>query len=188
MKQPVDMLKDEHRVIERVLRALGGICRRLEQNEPIPSETFGELIDFIRMFADRCHHGKEEAHLFPALIERGIPRDGGPIGVMLYEHEVGRQLVTELNQAAEAYQAGDAGAGQHIVSVGRRYIELLTQHIYKEDNILFPMADQVLDASSQRSLSEVFERVDAELGDGFHQRYAQLASALEQTWSAGGRE
>ncbi|MCS6806931.1 MAG: hemerythrin domain-containing protein [Blastocatellia bacterium] len=187
MKHPIDMLKSEHRVIERALGALDGICQRMEQNERIPSEALSSLIDFFRMFADRCHHGKEEAQLFPALVERGIPREGGPIGVMLYEHEVGRGLVKEFSQAAEAYHSGDASAGQQIISVGHRYIELLTQHIYKEDNILFRMAEQVLDEPSQRALGEAFEQVDSEFGDGFHQRYEQLANALEQAWSSGSK-
>jgi hemerythrin-like domain-containing protein len=178
------MLKNEHRVIERVLRALDGVCRRLERSEPIPSDAFSSLIDFIRTFADRCHHGKEEAHLFPALAERGVPREGGPIGVMLYEHDVGRRLVAELNQAAGAYQAGDATATERVIDIGRRYVELLTQHIQKEDNILFRMAERILDAPSQASLSEAFEHVQSGFGAGFHERYEQLAITLEQTWGA----
>lgn len=183
MPTPVEILSHEHRIIERVLRAIEGICGKLERGEAVPSDVLSQVIAFIGDFADGCHHRKEEQMLFPALEERGVPREGGPIGVMLYEHEVGRDLVAQISRAVEAYAAGDRAAGQQIISPARRYIELLTQHIFKEDNVLFPMAGQVLDPSAQTSLAQAFERMEEEKGLQTHAHYEQVAAQLEAAWA-----
>jgi hemerythrin-like domain-containing protein len=183
MINPLDILSNEHRIIERGLRALQGICVRLEQGEKVPPEALAQLLDFIRTFADRFHHAKEEALLFPALEEHGVPRAGGPLGVMLYEHETARQLVAELARAVEVYSQSDTQLIQSLVETARHYLELLSTHIYKEDNVLFPMAKGVLVASALASLREGFAQVEAEFGAGQREKYEQIATELENTWA-----
>jgi hemerythrin-like domain-containing protein len=183
MPGPVEILMHEHRIIERALRALRGVCQRLENGEAVPADVPTQLVEFIQTFADRCHHGKEEKHLFPALEERGVPRDGGPIGVMLYEHEVGRGFVREMVEAASAYARGESAAAARFVSAARQYMDLLAQHIYKEDNVLFQIAQSVLDAPTRAALAEAFEREEAALGLGTHEQYEALAGELERAWA-----
>lgn len=179
----VEILSHEHRIIEKVLRAIEGICGKLERDEAVAPDALLQVIAFIRDFADGCHHRKEEQMLFPALEEHGVPREGGPIGVMLYEHEVGRNLVAQISRAVEAYAAGDRAAGQRFVAPARRYIELLTQHIFKEDNVLFPMTEHVLDPSTQTSLAQAFERMEEDKGLQTHAHYEQVAAQLEAAWA-----
>jgi len=186
MTEAIDILKREHRIIERVLRALNGVCQRFESGEPVPPEALRQFPDFMREFADRCHHAKEEAHLFPALERRGMAHEGGPIGVMLYEHEIGRGLVAELNQSARAYQAGDPAGGRRFVDVAGRYIDLLSRHIQKEDNILFRVAEEMLDETALAWLRQAFEQVEGALGAGTHEQYERSAMELEHTWAPEG--
>lgn len=120
--------------------------------------------------------------LFPVLEKRGVPREGGPIGVMLDEHEVGRRLAAQMKRAVEAYAAGDPAAGQQFLQPARRYIELLTQNIFKEENVLFPMAEQVLDAAQRTSLAQAFEQMEEAKGLQTHAHYEQVADQLETTW------
>jgi hemerythrin-like domain-containing protein len=183
MPEPIETLKHEHRIIERVLRALDGICQRFENGEQVPPEALSPFIDFLRAFADRCHHGKEEVHLFPVLEQQGVPHEGGPIGVMLYEHEVGRGLVAELDRAVQAYKNGDPEGSRQFVDTARRYIDLMTMHIHKEDNILFQIAEDVLDETVLASLRQTFEQAQAELGVGIHEHYEQIAAELEKAWT-----
>ncbi len=183
MINPLEILSNEHRTIERGLRALGGLCVRLEQGEKVPPEVLAQLLDFIRTFADRFHHAKEEALLFPALEEHGVPRVGGPIGVMLCEHETARQLVAELARAVEAYSQGEAQVIQSLIETTRHYLDLLSAHIHKEDNVLFPIAKGVLTVSALASLREGFAQVEAELGATQREKYEQIAAELETTWS-----
>jgi hemerythrin-like domain-containing protein len=98
-----------------------------------------QLIEFFIVFVDKCHHGKEEELLFPALEAIGVQRDGGPIGVMLAEHQQGREYVQKMNEAFSQYNEGDRAAATKLAKNARAYIALLRQHIDKENNVLFPI-------------------------------------------------
>jgi len=174
-------LKEEHQVILRMIKVLIVASDKLEKGEDVPPEVFKKAVDFIRTFADRCHHGKEQDTLFPLMEERGILRHRGPIAVMLMEHEQGRQFVKGLAEALARYQSGDKTAKSAIVENARGYAELLDQHIYKEDNILYPMGDKVLSQSDNRELLEKFEKIEREIiGEGKHEYYLRMISELEK--------
>ena len=174
-------LTTEHRAIERMLAVLESAAARLEAGEPVRPDVFREALDFVRNFADRCHHGKEEENLFPRLEELGVPREGGPLGVMLSEHDEGRAFIGAIAAAVDAYEGGDEAAARTIASNASGYVDLLRGHILKEERVLFPMADQVLSADDQRSLEESFERIETEvMGPGVHERYHRMLDELER--------
>ena len=102
-----DILSTEHRVIEVLLNCLEKISADALKSGKLDSEAANKAIDVIRNFADKCHHGKEEGHLFPALISRGMPREGGPVGQMLIEHEMGRSFVRGMADSVIKAAAGD---------------------------------------------------------------------------------
>jgi hemerythrin-like domain-containing protein len=176
-----EVLREEHRVIEGVLETLEEAAGRLESGRPVRPEFLLAVTDFIRGFADGCHHRKEEGVLFKRMEAHGVPAGGGPVGVMLAEHELGRRYTRELTAAAQAMQAGDTGARRMALESARSYIALLRQHIWKEDNILFPMADHVIPAEQHAAVWRDFEHVEhAETGAGVHERYLALAEALAE--------
>ncbi len=174
------ILSDEHKVIMRVLSALEKAANRLEAGEAVNPTFFIEAADFIKGFADGCHHQKEEGVLFPAMIQAGLPREAGPVAVMLSEHEQGRQFTRGMRQAAERLAGGDESARAEIISNAMGYVRLLRQHIQKEDFILFPMADKIIPAPEQQQVAEAFEQVEhQEIGEGVHEKYLALAKKLE---------
>ncbi|WP_309492787.1 hemerythrin domain-containing protein [Candidatus Hecatella orcuttiae] len=176
-----DILKEEHRMIKRMLKVLTAAAQKLEGGEEVSPAVFEEVIDFIRTFADRCHHGKEEQTLFPVLERRGLPREGGPTGTMRMEHERGREFVKAMAQAVERYRGGDEEAKHAIVANARGYVDLLTQHISKEDDVLYPLAEQVLGKKEHVELLEKFEEVEKTMvGEGKHQQYIKLLERLER--------
>jgi hemerythrin-like domain-containing protein len=180
-----DVLSSDHRLIERVIAALGAAARRLEANEAVRPGFFLDAARFIQGFADGCHHRKEEGVLFRAMNEHGMPTEAGPIAVMLHEHEMGRAYTRAMREAAERLQAGDEAAKAEVAAAARGYAAVLSQHIMKEDNILFPMAARVIPQSEHDDVFEAFERVEAEsTGAGEHDRYVALAEALEQEAAA----
>ena len=184
MTHALARLEDDHTTIKKVLRALDGICQRLEQGSAVDAVVPHQVVDFFREFADRNHHGKEEAYLFPALEKCGLPREAGPIGVMLHEHETGRGLVGEMSTAAAEYGSGVAGAGTRYADAGRRFIEHLTRHIEKEEGVLFPMAADLLDRRTLESMTEWFRQVeDGEIGVLKISEYKHFAAAIESAWS-----
>lgn len=174
---PTDILKSEHRVIEQVLCCLEKIAAEARTQKRLDGQSAREAIEFFRNFADRCHHGKEETHLFPAMEAAGFPRNGGPTGVMLYEHQQGREHVRGMD-AAEAQAAAGAAVEQFCVHA-EGYIDLLREHIAREDHCLFSMANQALSAADQARVLEAFHRVESEhMGQGTHERFVDLANRL----------
>jgi len=175
------ILMDEHRVIEHVLRAIDAIAARAARGEEVRGGFFLDAADFIKNFADGCHHLKEEGVLFVAMTEAGVPVEGGPIGVMLAEHEKGRAFTRGMRDATEKWQAGDVSQLEPVLLNAKGYSTLLRQHIHKEDNVLFPMADRVIPAERQGKIEEEFERIEREeTGAGVHEKYHALAESLEK--------
>jgi hemerythrin-like domain-containing protein len=174
-------LRTEHRAIERMLAILEAAAQRLEQGQRVRPEVFRQAVDFVRNFADRCHHTKEEENLFPRLEARGVPRQGGPIGVMLFEHDEGRAFAGAIAGAIDAYESNGLSAAGVIAENARGYVDLLRGHIAKEDNVLFPMADRVLTPTDQAELEQRFEQIETErMGPGVHERYHRLLDELER--------
>ncbi len=176
---PTDILKNEHRVIEQVLNVLEKIAYRAGVENKFDIESAEEALDFFRNFADRCHHGKEEDQLFPLLESRGFSRETGPTGVMLHEHESGRQFIRGMADAIESARGRDKEAGDRFAGYARAYIDMLRMHINKEDHCLFAMTDKTLSAADQEHLMAQFDKVESEeMGDGTHCRYVDLANRL----------
>jgi hemerythrin-like domain-containing protein len=177
--KPTDVLKEEHRGIEVGLRILGKVADKLQADQPVPPEHLDQLVDFIRTVADKCHHGKEEDLLFAEMVKAGVPKQGGPIAVMLVEHDQGRGYVKGMADAIPAYKAGDVRAGYKVAENARGYVRLLTQHIEKEDNILYPIADMHLSEEQQICLLEGFDKVEEErVGHGKHEEYHRMLDRL----------
>lgn len=178
--EATQVLMSEHRVIERVIQALDTAVKELELGHPVRPGFFIDATDFIKGFADGCHHRKEEGVLFKALAENGMPPGAGPVAVMLYEHEQGRRYTRLLREAASRL-AGDPSARDAVIENASYYAALLRQHIQKEDHVLFPIADRLLPQEAQQRVTEGFEHLEhEETGEGVHEKYLALAQALEQ--------
>jgi hemerythrin-like domain-containing protein len=179
MAKATEVLMAEHRGIERMLAAMERNLGRLESGDETAVPTFAQGVDFLRNFADRCHHHKEEKLLFPALAARGVPVEGGPVGVMLHEHDLGRGHIRAMADALPKAEAGDRAAMRDLATAARAYIQLLRDHIHKEDNILFEMANRVLSADEQEQMAREFDRIEDEvIGAGVHERYHQMLDQL----------
>lgn len=168
--KPTEILMSEHRVIEKVLARVAKACDRADAGS-FDAEEFAVSLAFFREFADKRHHGKEENKLFPAMNRHGMPMDSGPLACMLSEHDLGRSLLKAVSDGLPGSRAGDAAAMKTVVASYREYISFLTDHIYKEDNILFKMADQVIPAQAQAELEAEFVEFDRQ-GIGERERAA----------------
>lgn len=162
---PTQTLREEHRVILRALTLLEVAAARLSGARVLPDGWWEELLEWLRSFADRNHHAKEEDYLFPALAQAGVPAAGGPVGVMLEEHADGRALIQTMAE----------GHGDRRVAAARCYVHLLRAHIDKENDVLFPLTEAVLDLQALLLVARGFEKVEAEQGP---------AAALERAEAA----
>lgn len=183
-RDPIALLMQEHRLIEQVLNALeryadavaGGAFER---------DDLARFVAFIQEFADARHHRKEEDILFAAMVDSGFPSDGGPIAVMLHEHEVGRSLVGELARIAESNDAWSGELATRLVAAAREYVGLLRSHIAKEDEVLYQIARSVLPPPVMDEVAARCEAIEQDyVRRGEDTRLERLGADLVQRYAA----
>jgi hemerythrin-like domain-containing protein len=172
----IETLMNEHRAIERVLDALVGFGEEVQRKGTTEKEELARFVTFVRGFADAAHHGKEEDILFAAMVEHGFPREGGPIAVMLHEHDQGRGLVAILHARAEQQEPWSDADRQEISSVASGFARMLRAHIHKEDAILYPMAEQHLPPEAIEAVAQACERYESRAGA--HEKLRALGDEL----------
>ena len=170
----IRILEHEH---EAILFGIGLTEKALAKalsGDASAKADLGELVDFIRGFADACHHGKEEGILFPALEKAGIPNAGGPIGQMLAEHVQGRTFVAAMRAALASGELRTSFA-----QALSGYAALLRAHIEKENGVLFPMGERVLDLATLEALGAEFDvHEEHVMGKGEHERLHAMLDRL----------
>jgi hemerythrin-like domain-containing protein len=180
--------KPNIRVIQRVVAGMVVLANQLEAGDDVDPSLLQRIVDFLRTFADRCHHGKEEAWFFPALVRRGVPSHGCAIGGLTMEHQKGRQMVNEFDGAIQSWQRQEAASRENLVKTLRALATFYPSHIWKEDYLLFPLAVKFLTPEDQSELAEKFESVEHEIGDNVRARMERLADQLETYTTSGGRD
>jgi hemerythrin-like domain-containing protein len=178
-ENPVAMLEAEHRVIEKMVSVMAMLASDLEVGRPVDTETLRNIVGFLRTYADKYHHGKEEVHLFPVLAAKGVPVNGCPLGALMGEHQEGRGLVAEFAQGLEAHAAASPSSREALAQTLHSLVELYLGHIWKEDYLLFPMTNKVLSPKEQAALYVRFEAVDRATDQEVPRRFEQPAANLE---------
>jgi hemerythrin-like domain-containing protein len=174
-----EILMHEHELILRGVAVLERMAGRARAGQAVPASDANAIVEFIKKFADGCHHAKEEGVLFPAMEAAGMPRNGGPIAVMLAEHDEGRAAVRAMVEAIGAFGSSD-GAQAAFAVAADAYAHLLTNHIYKENNILFRMADNVLGPHQDAEILRAYDEHEAKVaGPGEHERFHKVVEELE---------
>ena len=148
-------LRKDHDLIEKVIKAMESTIELLTNNKQIPESILLPVIDFSKNFTDVCHHSKEENSLFPALEQAGMPRNMGPIAMMLMDHERSREIGKHMENSAKEYLS--SGNSENLINYMKQYVEHITEHLWKENNRLFMMAEA--------RLQYVSEKVDKELNE-----------------------
>ncbi|MBI2046852.1 hemerythrin domain-containing protein [Candidatus Pacearchaeota archaeon] len=154
MKTAVQILSGEHENILKIAEALNKECDALESGKKLNTDFFSKAIEFIRGYADRFHHAKEEDILFKELCRLDAKMHCNPVEQMLYEHNLGRNFVKGME---EGLKEGNNG---RIIENARRYSQLIQEHINKEDNILYPMAEEALSEKAKESILKKFKEIE----------------------------
>ncbi len=173
-------LRRDHDLIDKVLRAMKSTVQMLRDGKHIPEPILAQVIDFSSNFTDVCHHGKEEGSLFPSLERAGMPKDTGPIAMMLMDHRRQREIASNMADAAKQYIASGDPAG--LIVIMEEYISHVTEHLWKENNRLFMMAEarlQHVASQVDRELGEIEDAKLEEIGKS-RQHYEDLADSLEK--------
>ena len=183
--EATDILMEEHRIIERVLSALETQARRAQAGTAVRAGFFQDAAAFFRNFVDSCHHRKEDEPFLMAMMDAGLSNQTGPIAIMLAEHEQGRAFNRAVEKAARSLERGEASARDDMARSALEFAAFLRQHIRRENEFLFPMADRLIPPGAQERLLAEFERFERdEIGAGVHQKYHRMAEALEKEAAA----
>lgn len=173
-------LRRDHDLIEKVVKAMDTTVQLLKQGKTIPESILIPTIDFSKNFTDVCHHNKEEQSLFPALGRAGMPTNFGPVAMMLMEHEKSREIAKKMESSSDIYlKSGDA---KQLISDMEEYVEHITEHIWKENNRLFMMAEARLQHVADQVNNELNEIEETKLKESGRTRsdFEKLAEDLTQ--------
>jgi DUF438 domain-containing protein len=179
-----DFLVAEHEMIERAMAVLKSNLERIDETVKAPLQM-QRAIDFLLEFGDKMHNTKEERFLFPLMGQKGLPVEGGPIGVMLMEHDAERKLlgrmIAELPNLVEATVAGR----QKFAAEGFEYLKIRAEHIWKENDVLYAMGRKVISEEENATLLNEFKTLDKQTyGDTARQHYAQMLAEVEKNSEA----
>lgn len=182
--EEMDLTKDlveEHKLIKKAIDLLEKAIGELSKGKEVEPIIFEQVTDFIKNFADKFHHAKEEDILFKELIKKGMPEKDSPIEAMLIEHDQGRNFVKGIVKGTEDLKKGNKDANKEIIENAKGYIELLREHIDKEDNILYPLAEKTFTKDEKDKQLDEYKKAEIEKGGlATVQKYKDLVAKLEE--------
>jgi len=173
-------LVTEHRLILRMIALLERNALRTAEGTYTNWQFYLDGVDFIRNYADSFHHAKEEDVLFEALIQNGMPREHSPVAAMLMEHDQGRAFVKALKTAAMGAISGHDGWKQIIAENALAYAALLREHIAKEDDVLYPLAERLIPDTMRDDIVAGYAAAEARTAADFTAHYEKIVAGYEQ--------
>jgi hemerythrin-like domain-containing protein len=168
MGKATDDLRHEHEVILSVLDIADDIINSAKVDE-VKLKYCNEVLYFLSTFTDKCHHGKEDAYLFPTLVLKGVPDNDGVIAILMHEHVLGRAMVQNMREDIDKQDLNTLK--EHF----REYSIFIRKHLSKENNILFPLSDKLLKQEDQDELIEDYEiHEESIVGHGIHDQIVKM--------------
>src|SRR3989339_1283789 len=179
-KKPTLDLGEEHGGIMLMMQIMKKIAIRLLDGKEVRREDLSKVVEFLVNFADKCHHGKEEDIFFPKLVKTTSNKK--LVNMLVGEHKTGRDFIRGIVESFKKYKAGNPDAIHIAVNI-EGYVQLLTEHIRKENTILFPIADKELPTKIQEKMAKEFERFEKNvIGAGKHEEFHGWLKELSQTY------
>jgi len=177
----INIMMMEHQNILKMLEVTRKYCLKVLKNEAVAYEDFYKIIDFVRNYADKHHHGKEEIMLFNRMTEElGFAAEKLVKHGMLVEHDMGRLYMSELEEALRKLEAGDEEAKLDIIANAMGYVNLLKRHIHKEDNVVYKFAENNLKKETRDIIDDESSNFEKKAeGAGVQKKYLDLLSELE---------
>ena len=178
MARATEQLSREHKIIQRAVAVMAQLVEQLELRHQVDADLLRDLLRFMKEFSEQCHHGKEESFLFPYLESKGVPSTGCPLSTLRGEHAKTRQLMADLNSAVARYIVAPEQARLTLIQVLQSLVVLYPAHIWKEEYLLFPMAEKILCADDDSELLQQFDVAEEGMGSNAHEAFERLAEEL----------
>lgn len=162
--KPTELLVSEHNLIRQALDSMHLAAEKIETGEKPPKEFFEKAIEFTRTFSDKFHHYKEEYLMFGKLAEKRHGELDAQIDALRYQHDRGRDLISEISNALEGYAQGEDARTIVLLENLSAYVSMLRHHIHKEDHVFYPLVDEILSEDDQQYLTEEFRSESEKTG------------------------
>jgi hemerythrin-like domain-containing protein len=179
MNDFIHQLRHDHCVIQQVVAGMSAVAELLDSGKQVDPSVLVDLVQFLRVFADQCHHEKEEQHLFPLLATKASVSTRRELESLEREHRSAKQLVGQLANVAAVYVHNPVAVRYRVIDLLQQLVELYPAHIWKEDFLLLPLAQQNLSQTEQQDLEERFADIEREVGEDVHAGFEMLAQKLE---------
>ena len=180
MEKATQVLEHEQRIVRKVVTVMAQILEQLKARRSVDADLLRDVVQFMRIFSDQCHHAKLESYLFPLLESKGMPKAGNPVTDLKREHEHGRLLTGELSLACSNYIANQGTGRSGLMHALEGVVTLYETHMWKEEYLLLPMADKMLSAEDLELLVRQFQAAESDIGVDAHRAYEALAEDLQQ--------
>ena len=175
----MDLLKKEHKLIQRYLDNLTVAQELLNVRETVPPSVIEQSIKFAKEFMNKTHHFKEEYVLFLKLAEK----KGGDIDPQIVslrdQHERSRGLVAKIKECLNGYKSGDEVAFSALAENMGYYVSLESQHLYRENHVFYPMAEKIFSADEMAEFDAEFVKIDEKQGKGTYDKGLDLIKGIE---------
>lgn len=182
--ESIKIMVDEHTNIRRMLKVIREVSYRIMTLGEFDVEDITRIIDFVRTYADKHHHGKEEDILFATMNQEleKLSKSGAITG-MYIEHDNGRLYMMNLEKAVQAYNEGSDEARMDIIANAICYADLLDRHIEKENTAMYKFAENMLKDSSKSYIGVECKKIEDEASEsGLQDKYLALLEELERKY------
>lgn len=180
----IKIMVDEHKYIKRMLTVIRKACIGIMNGREIDYKDFEDMIDFVRNYADKHHHGKEEKLLFNRMVDEigGVAEKVVNFG-MLIEHDLGRNYIKQLEEALTKVKEGEIDAKVDVIANAISYTHLLHKHIDTEDNVVYSLAKRALSDESLNKITNECEKFEEEMRrEGIQEKYIKILENLEKKY------
>ena len=174
----IEQMTKEHQLIKAVINSLQGDTKALDDSKPLDTAKLRQAVEFLRVYADKRHHEREEAIFFPLLVKLGVPPQGCPLGGLAKDHERGRDMVTVLEEQISRYEQNPSDARAKLAEALKEIVTMYRHHLWMEDSMVFPMADNLVTDEHDRELQQKFAELDTKLGEDTVARMEKFAGSL----------
>jgi len=179
--KPTEELIYEHKAITSMLNVMSNISNSIKDKKVFYTNDVEKITDFLSVYVEKCHRNKEENVFYPALLLSKYPPES--IGLMINEHKLAKGCLDEIECCVENFKLGSTFSGEMIADCMANYVQLIYDHIQKEENDYFPLANKTLSEDAQTEISKQFKLINDEfVGLDIHTRYDELLKSLESKY------
>jgi len=179
--KPTEELIYEHKAITSMLSVMNTISNNIKEKKVFYTNDVEKIIDFLSIYVEKCHRNKEENVFYPTLLLSKYPPEG--VGEMINEHKLAKGCLNEIACCVENFKLGSTFSGEMIADCMANYVQLIEDHIQKEENDYFPLANKVLSKDAQTEISKQFKLINDEfVGQDIQTRYDELLKSLESKY------